>query len=148
LYRVADLADRSMLAGIHPTPSKITTPFGLGAIPMDGRPVLSANASTDIEIPVPVGARHITAEFGISPGAYAGTDGVEFQVIHVFPNGGQELLYHRWLQPGLLATDRGLQRLALETTGPLEGSLLFQTLPGPAHNANYDWSYWARIDIQ
>ncbi len=148
LYEVNQLKDRSMLAAIHPMPSRITTPFGLGAIPLNGGMVLGAHASTDIEIPLPAGARHISADFGINPAAYTATDGVEFQIMHVFPSGGQELLYHRWLQPGLLDTDRGLQTLKLETAAPLEGSLIFQTLPGPAHNANSDWSYWARIDVK
>lgn len=147
LFWVDQLADRSMFAGMHPQPVKVTTPFGLGAETLDGRKVFNANATTDMEIPVPSGARRISAEFGINPGAYAFTDGVEFEVVHLHPAGAKQVLYHRRLQPGLLATDRGPQTLSLESSDPLDGSLLFRTLPGPDNNADYDWSYWAKIDI-
>jgi hypothetical protein len=147
LFWVDQLADRSMFASMHPQPVKVTTPFGLGAETLEGRKVFNANATTEIEIPAPPGARQISAEFGINPGAYASTDGVEFEVVHLHPTGAKQVLFHRWLQPGMLATDRGPQTLSLELTGSLDGSLLFRTLPGPDNNADYDWSYWAKIDI-
>jgi hypothetical protein len=148
LFWIDQLADRSMFASIHPQPVKVTTPFGLGAETLGGRKVFNANATTEIEIPAPPGARQISAEFGINPGAYASTDGVEFEVVHVDLTGAKQALFHRWLQPGVLATDRGAQTLELGSTGPLDGSLLFRTLPGPNNDADYDWSYWARIDIR
>jgi hypothetical protein len=147
LFWIDQLADRSMFAGLHPQPVKVTTPFGLGSEPLDGRLVCNAHATTEIEIPAPPGARQIFAEFGIHSGAYASTDGVEFEVVHLRLTGAKQTLFHRWLQPGVLATDRGTQKLSLESTEPLDGSLVFRTLPGPNNNADYDWSYWAKIDI-
>jgi hypothetical protein len=147
LYWVNQLSDRSMFADMHPQPVKVTTPFGLGTEPRDGQKVFNANATTEIEIPAPPGARQISAGFGIHPGAYASTDGVEFEVVHVRSSGERHLLFHRWLQPGILATDRGLQACSLESAEPLDGTLLFRTLPGPDNNGAYDWSYWAKIDI-
>jgi hypothetical protein len=147
LFWIDQLADRSMFAGMHPQPVKVTTPFGLAAETLDGRKVFNANTTTEIEIPAPPGARRISAEFGINPGAYASTDGVEFEVVHIHLTGAKHVLFHRWLQPGVLATDCGAQTLSLESADPLDGSLLFRTLPGPNHNGDYDWSYWAKIEI-
>ncbi len=147
LYWIDQLKDRSMFAGVSPQPVKMTVPYGISAEMIEGHWVLNAHATTEIEIVPPPGARHITAEFGINPAAYDHSDGVEFEVVSAQANGLRQRLFYRWMQPGTIKQDRGLQTFSIETVAPLQGSILFRTLPGPANNANSDWSYWRSIKI-
>lgn len=143
----ADLvADQTAFSMMHPRPLKVLAPYGAAATDLEGRRIFLAHPSTDIEIPLPAGARHVQAEFGLSPGSYERTDGVEFQVVHLPIGGGEQILYQRFLRPGTIVSDRGFQSADFEMVAPLEGSLVFRTLPGG--NPNFDWAYWAKIDIR
>ena len=71
---------------------------------------------------------------------------MEFEVILARPNGWRQKLFSRTLQPSLLAGDRGRQAFSVETATPMEGSLLFRTLP--AGNPNFDWAYWSLIEVR
>jgi hypothetical protein len=106
-----------------------------------------AHAPTELEITPPPGSRHITAEFGLNPAAYDRSDGVEFEIVVVSPNGVSRRLFYRWLQPGTVGPDRGFQTCTLDTTAPIEGTVIFRTLPGPAHNSTCDWAYWSSIKV-
>ncbi|MEO6003589.1 MAG: hypothetical protein ABIZ04_05595 [Opitutus sp.] len=146
VFWVDQVADKSMFSMMHPAPVKVTVPFGLGAEQIDGRLSFAAHTPTEVEIPVPSGATHISADFGLNPGAYDKSDGVEFEVILLRPNGWRQKLFNRVIQPSLLAGDRGRQTFTVETAAPMEGSLLFRTLP--AGNPNFDWAYWSRIEVR
>ena len=131
---------------MSPQPTKVTVPFGLGAETVEGRQAFMAHTPTEIEIAPATGAHQISLEFGLNPAAYQSSDGVQFEVILVQPNGSRQTLYQRFLQPAILKGDRGPQSVVLEPTGSLDGVLLFRTLPGGS--PNFDWAYWSRISIQ
>jgi hypothetical protein len=147
LYWIDQLKDRSMFANISPLPVKMAVPYNLSSEKIDGHWVLNAHATSEIEIVPPPGARHIAVEFGLNPGAYAHSDGVEFEIVSAQANGLRQTLFQRFIQPGTVLGDRGLQTFSLETVAPLQGTILFRTLPGPNNNANSDWSYWRSIKI-
>lgn len=146
IFYTDQVADKSVFSMIHPAPVKTIVPFGLGAEPVEGRLTFAAHTPTDIEIAPPAGAHHIEAEFGMNPGAYEQSDGVDFEVVLVQPSGARQTLFRRSLQPALLSGDRGFQKLTLDTATPLVGTLLFRTLPGG--NPNFDWAYWAKIEVR
>lgn len=146
IFWVDQITDRSVFAMMTPQPDKVIVPFGLGAEVIEGRPSFLAHTPTEIEIPVPSGAVHVSADFGLNPAAYDKSDGVEFEVILLRPNGWRQKLFSRVIQPALLAGDRGRQTFNVETAAPMEGRLVFRTLP--AGNPNFDWAYWSRIDVR
>lgn len=146
IFWVDQVSDRSVFSMMTPQPVKVTVPFGLGAEQIEGRLSFAAHTPTDIEIPVPTGARHVSADFGLNPGAYDKSDGVEFEVVLLRPNGWRQRIFDRVIQPSLLAGDRGRQTFSVETAAPMEGTLLFRTLP--AGNPNFDWAYWSRIEVR
>ena len=147
LYWVDQLKDRSIFADISPQPLKLTVPYGLASPIVEGHHWLISQPVTEIEIVPPPGARHITAEFGMDPAIYDRSDGVEFEVLSVQPNGYRQRLYYRWLQPGTIKQDRGLQSFSIELIAPLQGTVVFRTLPGPNNNGSFDWAYWRCIKI-
>ena len=146
IFWTDQLNDRSAFAMMSPQPVKAAVPFGLGAENIEGKLGFMAHTPTDIEIATPPGARTIELEFGLNPGAYESSDGVEFEVVLVRPNGSRQRLYQRVLQPAVLTGDRGRQTVVLEPTGSIEGSLLFRTLPGGS--PNFDWAYWSKISVR
>lgn len=141
--------DQSVFSSLHPRPTKVSTPFGISLEKIGSQVVFNAHVTTEIEMPIPPGAHRITAGFGINPAVYGRSDGVRFEVIHVLPGGGRRLLYSRFVQPSVLASDQGEQSLTLEPAdAAFAGSVVFRTSAGPAGNASYDWSYWSRIEIR
>ncbi|MCX6945468.1 MAG: hypothetical protein NT173_12055 [Opitutales bacterium] len=147
LYWTETVKDRSLFAGLSPVPVKVTVPFGLSTELIEGQRVFNAHATTEIEILPPPGARHITAEFGINPAAYDRSDGVDFEVVSAQANGLQQRLFFRSMQPSTIMQDRGRQTFSVETVAPLQGRVLFRTLPGPSGVANFDWAYWGKIKV-
>lgn len=146
IYYTDQVADKSMFSMMSPTPLKTLVPFGLGNDTVNGHKTFTAHTPTEIEIVAPPGAKRIEARFGIHPGAYDGTDGVEFEVVVAAPSGARQTLYRRLLMPGALVGDRGEQSLVLETTSGITGSVLFRTLPGGS--PNFDWAYWSKIEVR
>jgi hypothetical protein len=135
-----------------PAPVEILTPWGLARTGVDGRIAFNAHAPTDIVCGLPPGARTVEVEFGIAPGAYAGpanvTDGVEFRIDWSPPGKDAVTLFSRWLTPARVAADRGRQSATVELPANATGSLLFRTLPGPANDLSFDWSYWQSARIR
>jgi len=147
LYWVDQLKDRSLFADISPQPLKLTVPYGLASPIVEGHHWLISQPVTEIEIVPPPGARRIKAEFGMDPAIYDRSDGVEFEVLSVQPSGYRQRLFYRWLQPGTIRQDRGLQSFSIELIAPLPGTVVFRTLPGPNNNGSFDWAYWRCITI-
>lgn len=148
-FSASDIPDRSLLAHMSPTPTRVVVPFGLSQEIVEGRPVFNAPASSEIEISLPPHARRITARYGIHPAAYPNSDGVQFEVLYRPRSGtAPALLFRRFLQPWLMATDQGPQQLDITVAVPLDGTVIFQTGPGPNLQPNYDWSYWGDIEVR
>jgi hypothetical protein len=106
-----------------------------------------AHAPSRLATSVPAGATTLLGGFGIYEGAYAdprprATDGAEFLIEHVAPDGRRTELLRRLLDPSAVAADRGLQEYDLDLPPPPAGQIVFTVNPGPNNNHDYDWSYW------
>jgi len=108
---------------------------------------LKAHAPSRLVNPVPARAKMLLGGFGIYEGAYAkprpeATDGAEFVIEHVSPEGQRTILLRRFLDPSAVATDRGLQSFELDLPPSAAGQIVFVVNPGPSGSNGYDWSYW------
>ncbi len=105
-----------------------------------------AHAPSLLILPVPAKANRLLGGFGFFEGAYTRpapsiTDGAEFIIEHVAPDGTREVLLQRRLDPAGDPRDRGLQEFALVL--PPAAHLLVLTInPGPQSNNGFDWTYW------
>jgi hypothetical protein len=116
-----------------------------------GEHLLHMHAPSRMEFTVPDGFSTLRAQFGLMPNAYQGdnkTDGVEFVIEWLRPDGRTEELFRRYLNPLHVAADRGTQSVTLTPSQIKGGRLIFRTLPGPAGDTGYDWSYWAHLEIK
>lgn len=108
---------------------------------------LKAHAPSRLVVPVPAKAAMLIGGFGIYEGAYANphpaaTDGAEFIIEQVAPDGKRTTLLQRLLNPADVPDDRGLQQFDLDLPTPAAGQIVFTVNPGPDNNNSYDWSYW------
>lgn len=135
-----------------PKPVRARSQFGVGMSSQDDRPILLANAPSEIWLEPPPGANRITAEFGLVPSAYDGgnpvTDGVGVTIYEIRPEGLRRTLYTRQLDPAHNLSDRGLQRIELPGAGPFGGRLLFKVDPGPKGSVVKDWFFWSQIEVR
>jgi hypothetical protein len=76
------------------------------------------------------------------------TDGVEFAIYEIKPDGSRQQVYDRLLNPMDNLGDRGFQRIALEVEVAEGSELLFETGPGPRGNYTRDWASWGPITIK
>lgn len=116
-----------------------------------GTPVLVVHANGLMRFAVPAGAKELTGQFGITPGAYEGegcTDGVQFVVEYRPEQGNSQILFSRYLDPLHNTQDRGLQALHVSLPRAAKGELLLRTTNLPGKNCNWDWSYWTGVRIQ
>jgi hypothetical protein len=126
-------------------------PFRPEILQEAGRTVVQVHSPGRLRFPWPTGASQLTATYGLRAAAYAppsATDGVDFVVVASTVDGDQVELYRRPLRPLDRAGDRGPQVLAIQL--PEDGNynaLELVTDPGPAGNADWDWSYWADIRL-
>lgn len=136
-----------------PGPSRARSQFGISVQQIDGRPVLSAHASSELYFHPPAGAHRITAVVGLPASTHAkplpeATDGVVVEIFEQLPDNNRRSLYRRELSPATRVADQGPQELALENDIPFVGDLIFSVTPGAAGNLAYDQAYWARIEIR
>jgi len=140
------------LTTTSPHPIRIRGKYPLKSGDADGQPAISAHPVSEFYFTAPAAAVEIDAEFGILNAAYsaggtAATDGVEFEIYEVMPDGLRRSLFQRYLNPAQVNTDRGLQKIHLGGAGPFTGKLVFKTTPGPKNNLTNDWAYWGEIRI-
>jgi len=150
-FKFSNLPDARATQMMHPPPEEIIHPFGIATYDLDQHVILDAHAPTDVRFIVPQGMRQVEIAFGILFAAYTGeqpTDGVEFAVELLPPDGPRRRLYSRELRPVQAAGDRGTQTATVALPAGTAGQLLFRTLPGPSGSIARDWAYWARIDIR
>jgi len=130
-------------------PISATAYFPLAAVQIDGREVLSANAPSQLEFLVDFPASRVRGCFGIADGAYlppSATDGADFIVEWIKPDGSKSILFSRKLRPMTNREDRGIQSFELPLT-PGGGRLFLRITPGPSNDASYDWTYWTDVQF-
>ncbi len=134
-------------------PSSVRAAFGANVEEDDGRLVFYAHAPSTITYDLQPGARSIRGKFGIRPQAYAPgsehpSDGAEFQINLLRPDGSRDILFSRLIRPGQIPEERGLQPLNVELPEASVGQLEFIILPGPAGNPSSDWTYWSDLLLE
>jgi 4-amino-4-deoxy-L-arabinose transferase-like glycosyltransferase len=128
-------------------------PNGAAFVMSEGRAELFAHAPSALVYAIPAGTGALRGGFGIKPGAYAPdhtgtTDGAEFIVRWVHPNGTEEVLWRRLLQPHESTADRGIQSFRVEFPSKEAGELILQILPGPNDNPVSDWTFWCDLTLE
>ncbi len=122
-----------------------------------GQSVLMVHAPGEIQFRVMAGTHTLKGQFGLIENAYQNkqicpylSDGIEFKVVLQPLEGAPQILFNRFLNPQTVITDRGFQKLPdLSFTAPgKEAMLLLLTQPGPADNAQCDWSFWQGIKVE
>ena len=145
---------RRLFSGLSPQPVRFYTTFGMDINQEHGEWFLNAHPDTRLWFRVPAGRRQVAAEFHLVPGSYENlargdaTDGVEFAIYEIKPDGSRQQVYDRLLNPMDNLGDRGFQRIALEVEVAEGSELLFETGPGPRGNYTRDWASWGPITIK
>jgi hypothetical protein len=138
---------QGVLAGITPAPYQMR--FFLGGAGRQGS-VIIAQPDSDLWLVPPANATQISWGFGIFPGAYekadARTDGVEFSVWVLQPDGQERRIYRRLLDPWQEPADRGDQHVVIPYAPRPGERLRFSS--GPGGGAAYDWAYWTGIEVK
>lgn len=137
---------------VRPHPARARSKFGVAMGTLDGRPVLIANAPSEIWFEAPTGATRITAEFGLVPEAYISgnpvTDGVGVTIYEIRPGATRRTIFHRLLDPVGNPADRGEQHVELVNAGPYVGRLLFKVDSGLKGSLDQDWFFWSLIEVR
>jgi hypothetical protein len=148
---VGNIRDRSLFSMMSPEPTEILYPFGLAVHNVETGKAFNAHAPTDIIFGIPDGAKEVFTSFGILKEAFTGnnvTQGVEFRVELVKPEGVREVLQTVYLSPSTRSEDAGTKELSILLPSDAAGQLWFRTLPGPSGSIAYTWAYWAKIEIR
>lgn len=131
---------------------RLRAPFGSSATQEDGAIVFFVHAPSLLSYSLPKDATRLTGRFGFKPGAYASTnrgrtDGAEFIVTLVRPNGQRTELLRRMLRPVDNHADRGEQTFTCDLPdSPPVGTVLELAIgDGPAGNSASDWTYWSGL---
>ena len=123
--------------------------FGFGD---EGEPILSAQARSQIFLPIPTGATRLRIGFGMLQESYMGakkTDGVEFRLGAVDKHGadglGGSLIWSRSMDPANRPADRGTQTVEIQLPATAL-ALVLETNPGPLHQKSD--SYWTELKFR
>lgn len=114
----------------------------------------SAHAPSRLVLPLRESVTHLTGGFGLYEGAYSQprpnvTDGADFVISLLLPDGSTRELLRRSLDPVARPEDRGLQLFALPVPPAASGGKLeLKITPGPAGNTAFDWSYWRALTFE
>ena len=144
--------DRLLFHRMAPQPYKFFSQFGSGRVPQGEDRVVTAHPRTRFWFHAPAGASSFTFSFGIAPGSYAdpgnSTDGVEFRLSQLQPDGSLRPVFSRTLDPRDVPTDRGELRAAIALPAGPACDLVLETLPGPNDNYTCDWAYIGDVKIR
>lgn len=128
-------------------PSEASALYPVTILAEGGREVLFCHPPSELEFQVNFPATRATGQFGFAENAYRppnATDGAEFIIEWVSPEGRTTRLLSRVLQPVTVPADRGPQAFQVDVPQG-GGRLLLKITPGSAGNLAYDWTYWTDI---
>lgn len=155
---LADNVNQKLLGTFYPMFSSkpVQVSFPNQEMAEEGQAVLMVHAPGEMRFQVSPGKHTLTGQFGLLAGAYDGKpgscpavgDGVEFSILLKEEQKPEQVLFKRFLNPRLLEPDRGMQTLpGISFAVEKEATLLLLTQPGPANDAQCDWSFWKGIRI-
>jgi hypothetical protein len=120
---------------------------GFSPAQIDGQPVATLHAPSQMIFDVPPGARTLSGRFGFLITAYSdggNTNGARF--IIYWSDGIRRIdLLDRLLNPVHVGADRGLQDFSFRLKGISGGRIYLETDPGPFHDKGWDWTCWTGI---
>jgi hypothetical protein len=141
----------SRLSMARPAPVRTRGEYPIGIVTLDGAPVISCQAPTEIVVRPPSSARHVEIRCGMFPSSYLNgneTDGVDLEIREELPDGSHHILFRHSLRPFGNRKDRSDVVFEHTYEEPLRGTLVFSAYPGPNHNDAYDWVYWRSIEVR
>lgn len=120
----------------------------------DGVHQFSLHAPSLVRYILPADATAVRGHFGLPAGAYAPenkapSDGAQFLIRLVTPDGRIRTLLDRLLRPAREPGDRPEQSFRVDLSGAPEGSVLeLEISPGPDGNPSSDWTYWSDVELE
>lgn len=133
-------------------PSRLVTTVPAIDTFLDGEHLLQMHPPSLMEFDLTAPVTSLRAGIGFfSPGAWErpdGTDGVDFIVEWVAPDGRVERLGSRFLDPKRRPEDRPRQTLVVDLRGHQDGKLRLRTAAGPTGNTAFGWTYWTALEIK
>lgn len=146
------LQDNLLSFVASPMPDYVSSPSNVVA--ENGKIVLVVESPGELRFQMPKGNYKFMGQFGILPSAYNRltyhplTDGVEFSIIWVEPNGQEHVIFQKLLQPLTYLENRQIQ--PFEVTINLQeehGELLLRTQALPFNNLLGKAAFWSDIQI-
>lgn len=149
------LADLSLarISGRHPATGARAL-LNPGATTDEGQRIFSLHAPSLVRYDLPPDARILRGNFGLPPGAYAPdnnapSDGAQFIIRVIAPDGARRTLLDRHLRPALEPADRPVQTFAVPLPVPIPGTVLeLEITPGPDGNPSSDWTFWSDVTLE
>ena len=114
--------------------------------------IWTAHAPVNLQVAIPKDRQSFSFSFGILPEGVAAAvkenagDGVEFKIIALMPDGREQTVFARKLQPASNPQDRGIHQAAIDISQIDATRFVMQTLPGK--NNLWDWSYWSDLKAE
>lgn len=114
---------------------------------LSDKPVAMLHAPSQMVFELPPRSKNLSGQFGMLTGSYTGdghTNGAEFLIY--WSDGSRRVdLFRRFLNPGSLDTDRGLQDFSIAVDRFYGGRIYFETKPGPYGDNGWDWTTWTNV---
>jgi hypothetical protein len=143
--------DRLLFSRMKPRPHRFFSQFPTGRVPRGKNRILSAHPRTAFWFQAPPAAHTFAFTFGIWENVYAdpgrATDGVEFRLSEVRPDGTRRQLFSRTLDPLHQLADRGELQACVPLPSGCSGELLLETLPGPNDSYSFDWAFLGSVSV-
>jgi hypothetical protein len=122
----------------------------IAVVEEDKKEILFAHPPSEITFQVNFPAKRLSGRFGLMRAAYTApnkTDGAEFIVEWVTPDGRHTTLLSRTLQPLTVGADQGMQSFVVDL--PSGGGLLnLKINPGAHNDIAFDWAYWTDVNFE
>jgi len=141
------------VSGRHPA-SGARALLNPGATTDQGQRIFSLHAPSLVRYELPADAHILRGNFGIPPGAYAPdnsapSDGAQFIIRVIAPDGARHTLLDRHLRPAVEPADRPVQTFALPLPPHVPGAILeLEITPGPDGNPSSDWTFWSDVTLE
>ena len=116
---------------------------------ISGKSVAVLHAPSQMVFEMPNRARTISGQFGFIEGAYTGSghsNGAEFVIY--WKDGTRRIdLFQRFLNPGAVEADRGLQTFSVDLANLSGGRIYLEIKAGPYGDNAWDWTGWTNIKL-
>ncbi|MDB4474654.1 NPCBM/NEW2 domain-containing protein [Opitutaceae bacterium] len=109
---------------------------------------IGAHAPSRIVFAVPPRMRAFSTLYGVENGALEHrTDGANFIINLISPDGESTQIFQRYLNPVAIETDRGEQRITLPINPERHQKVELIIDTGPHGSNSADWTYWSTLEF-